>query len=143
MKTKYRSVIVPHVPTSTNETEDEYREDLLDNPGASLTPVNSSIGESKSGNEKDISPFNNYIIAPWLHLETGMKYIDAFILLPSGINGNCMYSINVSESINQLVVGLTWSRITKFPKLFNQNCKNEQCSSNNHASYCWRNHGEF
>ena len=90
MKTKYGSVIVSHVPTSTNETEDEDGEDLIDNPGASLTLSKRSIGKSESGNERDISPFNNYSIAPWLYPETGRKYTDAFILLPSGISDNHM-----------------------------------------------------
>ena len=82
MKTNYGIVIVPHVPTLTNETEDENGEDSLDNPSATLTPAKRSIGESESGNEKDMSPFNSYISAHWLHLETGRKYTDAFILNP-------------------------------------------------------------
>ena len=43
MKTKYGSVNIPHVPTSTNEIEDEDGEDLLDNSADSLTPTKRSI----------------------------------------------------------------------------------------------------
>ena len=68
MKTKYGSEIVPHVPTSTNEKESEDGEELLDNWGANLTPVKRSIGKTESGNEIYMSPFNNYMIAPWLHI---------------------------------------------------------------------------
>ena len=71
MTTNYGSAIVPYVPTSTNEVEDEDRENLVDNSGDSLTPAKKSISESKYGNKHNISLFNDYILAPWLHPETG------------------------------------------------------------------------
>ena len=62
------------VPTSINETKDEDREYLVDNLGCSLTPAKRAISESESGNKKDIIPFNNCILAPWLHPETRCIY---------------------------------------------------------------------
>ena len=64
MKTTYGSAIVPHVPTSKNDTKDEDGEDLLDNPSATLTPAKRSIGESESGSIKDMS----LLITTLLHL---------------------------------------------------------------------------
>ena len=37
--------------------------------------------------------------------------MDTIILLPSGINTNRFYKINVSEDESRLLVGLTWPRL--------------------------------
>ena len=113
MKQKYDGAIVSHMNAATTEKEDSADgEDGTDYLAGNLTPAKRKINDSESGKEKDnMCPFNNFTLSSWAHPETGRKYTDAFILLPSGVNRNQQYSINVSESATQLVVEITWPRI--------------------------------
>ena len=52
--------------------------------------------------------WNCYLIAPWIHPTTGNKYVDIFILLPSGINHNSQYSINVEDCGLSVKLNLVW-----------------------------------
>ena len=93
LKQKYGGAIVQHVNTATTE-EDSGGEDLINNLAPNLTPTKRRSSEIKSGKRHDdMSPYNNFILAPWFHPETGRKYTDAFILLPSRVTSNEQYSI--------------------------------------------------
>ena len=110
---KYGGAIVPHVKSTTTTEEDSDEEDLLENMAPNLTPSKRSrSSDIQSGKgQDDISPYNNFVLAPWLHPHSGRKYTDAFILLPSGVDANQQYSINVSDSGTKLMVKITWPRI--------------------------------
>jgi len=110
IKKKFGGAIVPHVPTPHTSHEDS-DEELLENLSANLTPGKRKCDSESDRKEEDMSPYNNYVLSTWPHPTSGKKYTDGFILLPTGINNNSQYAINVSESCKQLVVQIIWPRI--------------------------------
>ena len=54
---------------------------------------------------------NTYIISQWKNSKTLEKFIDLFILLPSGITRNDQYKISVSECGMVLNVSFVWPPI--------------------------------
>ena len=54
--------------------------------------------------------WNIYLVAPWTHPTSGTKYIDVFILLPTGVSHNSQYSINVEPDGLSLKFSLVWPR---------------------------------
>ena len=117
MKTKYGGAIIPHVSGATDGTDQDDPYDTL--PEEDSGPANVTPAKRKSGTDSEStnlmysnnSPLNNYILSQWSHPQTGRNFIDGFILLPSGINTNRSYKINVSEDGSRLLVGLTWPRL--------------------------------
>ena len=67
-----------------------------------------AIDRVEPGWFKENGNWNTYINAPWTHPTTGTKYIDVFILLPSSIDHNSQYSINVQPDGLSIKLNLVW-----------------------------------
>ena len=77
--------------------------------GVSLTPAKRKF-EDTEGNDcyENDSIYNFYLLSSWEHPETGKKFCDVFIILPSGLQDNECYEINVSECTTKLTMKLIW-----------------------------------
>ena len=52
--------------------------------------------------------WNFYVVAKWTHPTSGTDFLDCFILLPTGIDHNSQYAINVDEDGISLKICIKW-----------------------------------
>ena len=97
MKNKYGGAIVSHNSNGHTADDEDGFDDMIDGAGGPVTRDNSNKrrmvddGDNLRLLYKKVSTWNTYLLSAWSHPETVREYIDAFILLPSGIANNNSY----------------------------------------------------
>ena len=104
-KAKHGTALVKYVSKPTvEESETE--------PGqfvGSLTPAKRDFEETDDNESyESYGTYNFYLLSQWEHPETGKKFCDVFIILPSGLQDNESYEINVSACATKLDMKLIW-----------------------------------
>ena len=105
LKFKYGTALV-RIDPKNNVEESETEPGQF---GGSLTPAKRGFEETEGDDcYENHGNYNFFLLSPWEHPETGKKFCDVFIILPSGLQDNECYEINVSDCATKLDMKLIW-----------------------------------
>ena len=89
-----------------DEDDDATDHDSVEEYTSTGSPSRSTANHSTM--LKKLTPWNMYVLSEWTHYTTGHKFVDAFILLPSGLQREEHFTATVREGGKFLEVSVRW-----------------------------------